>query len=400
MSPDTTAEPTVESGSAANPWLADENLLAGTPATELDDTSPETDVPPATQPTTEQSQQQPEKSEDDDDPPAQGQPPRGKQPSRTSLARELEAERSRIAEIEARAKQFEDQQKLAEQRAKDLEEEMTRTREEYKTSAIPKYDPDKDPAVTAPLREIAESRSELIAEMEPEGGAKLASQWDQILLGFEQARAGNNLRWFKDKLAEEFPGENTESLYQTIKAIMPKAKAARTAREAGESTYIDTVKQTWNERRRVATEAMSRFGEWSDEEIAKNPDDAQALISAIARGNEKLRAHIKAHVPRFVPLLAGNEPLPPDATPEQIRQHRANERELEGIRAAAPAWAAERPILVAALRSAMDELKTLRARIPGAGASEPGAMFQPEPTPPAKGDITSGDAPNPFMKGL
>ena len=110
--------------------------------------------------------------------------------------------------------------------------------------------------------------------------------------------------------------------------------------------------------------------------------------------------------------LLGEDPLsaerrvPPEAAPDQIRQHRASAHYLESLRASAPANALKVLVPTAALKSSYAELAKLRQRVADAArANKPEAGYVEGAKPPA-GAATAAvpqgqdyeTAKNPFLK--
>lgn len=382
-----------DSFNAPNPFTNADSLLD---PLQPQDTAPAVEAPPP--------------SEDDDDPPAPEQQPttdgqaqaeKPKRPwkSRTELAKELDEERKRFAEYQQQAEERQKQRELAEQRAKDLEEQVRQRDELYRKAAVPKYDPQADPEVGGVLNQLRDSFNDVAAELDAANRDALSKNWWQEVHGFEKHKAEMNLKTFRESLAERYPGEDTDAIYRMIRESVPKIREVEAKRAAREASYGEMLAKSHDERRRKAVEYVSKFGARTDAEIAEAPDDAQSIISLMARTSPKLKEQITALGPKFANLLAGNPPLPADASPEALIQHRRNDQELEAMRAAAPMLFFERPILTRALQEAMAELEVLRKRVGAASdAKAPGATFTPEATPKAKtGDPAGWDAPNPYV---
>ena len=382
---------------APNPFATDDSLLSHEP--------PQTPAqdPPATQ------QQAPEATDDEDDDPPPAKPEDGsltpekaayiaeQKKSRKILREERDAERARLAELTTKQTEWQQARELAEQRAKDLEAKLAERDDLYRQQAVPKYDPATDPEITKITSQLRESFNDVAAELDPTSRAALTENWWNEIDSYDKAREAMSLKAYKEELADRYPGEDTESIYRLIRESAPKIKQGAALRTEREATHAQRIAQGYEQRRQKATEYVTKFGEWTDAQIAENPTDPQAIISRVARDNPKVKEQIKALGPKFANLLAGNPPLPPNAPAEALIAHRQAERDLEAMRASAPMLHFERPILQQIIAQQQQELEQLRGRVGAVTeAKRPGATFQPEAEP--KQEAVSGwGAPNPHI---
>ena len=332
--------------------------------------------------------------------------PGEKPPSRRMLQEELDAARAEIQRLTDDGKQWTEKHAAAEARATRLTEELAERDRRYASEQAPEYDWRKDREV-APLRqEIVSLVQQSAAELEDESAARLfRDEFPHMLQGYAQHLAAGHLKPFREKLAESF-GDDADRVLAALKAALPKHRLALEREQAGRTKWQETRQREFDDRRREASDSLSRLGHWSDDEIKSDPDHEDAIISQIAKANPKVAQEIDAMIERAIPLQAGLPPLPPDATPDQIRQHRAAAHYLEGLRASAPANALKVRVLTAALKSSYAELAKLRHRVSDAArANKPEAGYV-EGAKPTTGAATTTvpqgqdyeTAKNPFLR--
>lgn len=403
----TTQEPT--SFDAPNPFAIDaESIFSQAPAAQ-DAPLPDAPTPAADQPPTQAQPPEPA-DDDDDDPPPPAKPDDGaltpekaayiaeQKKSRKILREERDAERARLAELSTKQSEWQAARELAEQRAKDLEEQLKQRDELYRQAAVPKYDPAADPEVIAIRDQLKEAFQDVAAELDGANRDELSSKWWALVDDYEKARGAMSLKQFKNELADQFPGEEVDSIYNLIKDSVPKIRKSEALRIERETTHSQRVQQFYADRRQKAVEYVTKFGEWTDAQIAENPLDAQAIITRIARDNPEVKQQIKSLAPKYANLMAGNPPLAPDAPAAALIAHREAQRELETMQAAAPMLFFERPILQKVIAQQQQELEQLRARVGAVTeAKRPGAGFQPEKEPKKADDVSGYDAPNPYL---
>jgi hypothetical protein len=367
----------------ANPYRLDTPLGGESTVEEVVPTQDKEDVPhgtpergtPETPPETPETPQETDPTD----------PKEGKHYSRAELRSQLTTSQEELTKLRLEGQMRTQQYTDALAKQEELTREIKQRDESYVKDRTPVYDPSQDPEVSKPRAEAYELFIGAAAEMSPENAEIFEKDLQKQIIPFYAdalSRGASALRAAREKLTEIF-GEDGPKVYDAVKQIFPKVKVANEAESKNSITYFDRTREGYEKRRRSTIDDFSKIGKWTEDQIKANPDDPDAVISAAIGGNEEITKNLEVLLHKAATQSVGPPPLPPKATPEQVAQHRQQERDHHQFLQTAYRSKVQVKALTAVVKHLLDERNALLKRVTSASPANR-ADITPEGGKPAE----------------
>jgi len=345
----------------------------------------------------------------DDGKPVAPEPPK---PSRKTLRGSLEEAQVKLSALEAEKQAIADEKARLEESLEEARKNLKEREENYaKAKVIGPYNPAEDKEVVEIDQRLVRSLNAAKAEFDdPQNGALFQGSVTTLLPAYiAHIDQGKPLAGFREKLEEDF-GEDAPRVLGAIKEMAEPFRQRMETVERNAASHVENVEKRYQEVARKVEGKFSKLGALSDSEIAEHPNSVDALLTQIAKKNEKFATKLEQIRRDGARIEAGLPPLRPGATAEEIAEYRTKERMLSGARENSVYGMMQNAAISEVFRQVYRELETLRERVAGkTKGNRPESSYEPgdDPKPPAAGDIGDGrlpdganyeDAPNPFLQ--
>lgn len=368
-----------------NPFLSDnppEDLdpavaAAAASGRTVEPTPPDPDPPVEDEPTPET----PPTAEDTPETPA-NPTEKVRQPSRKDLSTQLEAANAELEKLRSEGAVYDQKYKDAVAKQAELEQKIEERDKDFVKAKSPVYRWEDDPEVAGPRREVLELLNDTVIDVAPETGKILQKDLTLILAAYGEARAGgaDPLRQFKEKLVTNF-GEDATTVLAAVRQMYPKHTAALEAQQRNSEGYFTRTITEHATRSRQLRDEFLQIGRMTPEQIAADPTNTNAVISAAIAGDEALLKEVEKMALSAAQATAGLPPLPLNATAEQVEAYRKAERNLNQFKETqAFRRDVEARVLQAIVKKLTDENTALKKRVEGSSVAN-------------RPDTTSGGAP-------
>ena len=266
--------------------------------------------------------------------------------SRRELQGQLDETSAKLKELEENGQQVSQKYQDAEKSIADLRKELEARDQAYVAQAVPDYDPNQDEELQTIGKSIGSKLQSTVPFLNSDHArSTVKTQLPRMLEGFGHHLALGAIAPFKELLEqrlftkeqlEESPEECARDLTEVIKLcreLYPDHVKYQETLTRNQETWDQKRETGYAEKRKGAEAVFGNIGTWTADQIKENPTHPQAILSGLMQANPKVAEEIKTLAKAHVEFAAGSRPLPRNANPQQIAQHREFQRRALQINA-------------------------------------------------------------------